>query len=352
MNDMKDLLTNMAGAGLLATEPQAEQQIEPPQPQAEEPQEAIEPTIVEEAPPIKEEEQPQIVDEEPEVVVAEEVSIDFTPLKEMGIEAKDWDDVKSHIETLKQEAQQYKAQADTRFANDKVKAINDFVANGGDVDAFVSSEKEISELEGYKENLKTVSPADAYRVYLKNQLGNDEEVEDFMNSLTDVEIKLRGIDVIKNEERVTDQIIGSKRQAVEQMAEQQKQKTERSRDMIAEAVKKVEVINGVKLPQKEVAVLSKFNSPADIIREVFPLDKDGLPIADVWARNLAQVKLGKRASEVLRQKVGNSTKKEVFDKLQNVPTSLQQQHEKPRERSESATTQDIQQLTQVLRGNY
>ena len=304
---------------------------------------AEEPIVAE---PVVDEEEAIIVDDEP--IEAPALDIDLSWAKDViGKDVKGVEDIKAYVDSVKQERDIFKAQAETKFANEKVKAINDYVSSGGDIDKYVGAEQEIADLEGYLESVKTFSPQEAYKAYLINRLGNAEEAEDALASMTDTDIKLRGLEVLDGEAKNTKSTIEAKRKSIESLVNEQKQKTERSKDMVAEAIKKVEVINGVKLPKSELNNLMKFNSTADIIRELFPLDNEGLPIAEAWARTYAQVKLGERAAKVLKQKVSTDTRKQEFKELHNVQQPLQQHVEKPRD-NKHLTADQVDELAALI----
>lgn len=331
MSTLTDVLDATVGVTPAATESPIEQALdmvqtpEPPQDAPPPQEEVVEQAPVEEA----------VVEDENEVI--EQPTFDFTELEQFGI--KSVDDVKA----MKDNLESYKQQAETKFADEKIKELNDYVLNGGDMKKYVEAEKEIANYEEYHAQLDTVDPVEAYKANLKNLQLTDEEVEEIMDTMTDAQKKLEGKKIIAQEKLAVSQVINEKKSALTVQTQQQAERQSKVKDVVSSAIDKLEAVTNVKVSAKDREVLKQY-APNDLIRKYFPLDEGGLPKADVWAKSAAILEFAERNAKILQQKVATQTKKQEFDKLHNVKQPIQQEAVREQKASKHATMEDIMAL--------
>jgi hypothetical protein len=70
--------------------------------------------------------------------------------KEIGIEAKNKKQLKEFIETSKS----YKEKAESKFANEELKKLDDYVRDGGDIKNYLKIESKIGELDAIKQEVR------------------------------------------------------------------------------------------------------------------------------------------------------------------------------------------------------
>lgn len=295
-----------------------------PEPVVEEPQV--------ETPPVENE----VVEDDNEVII-DQPEFDFTQLAEYGI--KSVDDVKELTESLKN----YKQIAETKFANDKVKEINDYVLSGGDIKKYVDAEKEIANYEDYAEQLAKVNPVDAYKESLKTMGLNEEEIEEHLDSMTDTQKKLEGMKIINQEKAAVAQMITEKKTSLSNTVAKQSEMQTKVKDVMASAIDGLQSVLNVKTSAKDRDVLKQQN-PNDLIRKHFPLDEAGMPIGSAWAKSAAILEFAERNAKILQQKVASEVKKQEFDKLHNVQHPIQQEAAKLEKQTQFATIDDVRAL--------
>ena len=175
------------------------QQVEPEtvQPQEEEQSEELnEPVNDNVADPVIE----QAEEEELVILpdVAEETEIAEPSLNGLtevfGNEFKSKEEAKLYLETLKSENEKLKQETETVFANDTVKALNDYMKSGGvEEKEFLDTKYNQSKIATAIEQVKELDPLLIVKEDLKvNQGLTEDEIELYMSTENEVKLKIEG----------------------------------------------------------------------------------------------------------------------------------------------------------------
>ena len=303
--------------------------------------------VVQEQPVVQEEtqveEQPQVeavteqAQEEPELIVlppAEEEEqqeqvqqttsegVDLTEI--FGDTFKSKDEAKQFVETLKSENEKLKQQTENVFANDTVKALNEYMKNGGaEEKEFLDTKYNQSKISTTIEQVQNLDPLAIVREDLKVNHGlTEDEIELYMTTENEVKLKIEG-NKLKNNylEKLNISLEQSKQQEAD-MVRNAQVRQQKFAEKIQSYVGDLKEVSGVQVDNTDKKTLLKnLSNPADFIRKYFPLDKDGMPTKD-WVVNAAKLETHSRLVSVVSNKVKSAKAegaKDVFNQLHNVP---------------------------------
>lgn len=267
----------------------------------------------------------EIVLEEPtkedEIVFIDDAPIQDTPTLDyseiFGDEVKTKEDAKKYIETIKQASEDV-------FANDTVKALNNYIKNGGGNEKdFLDTKNQQQIIQKNIESLKTFDPIEAVKYDLKATHDlSDEEIEDFMAGKSQVELKIEG-NKIKNTwiGELNETLQHSLQQEVE-MVKSVEAKNNQFKQLIQSYVGELKAVDSIQVSDADKKTLSaNLANPNDFLRKHFPLDKNGLPTKE-WVENAQRLLGSPRLASTLKTKISHaetSGKKEVFNNLSNIP---------------------------------
>lgn len=267
----------------------------------------------------------EIVIEEPtkedEIVFIDDVPISETPTLDyseiFGDEIKTKEDAKKYIETIKQASEDV-------FANDTVKALNNYIKNGGGNEKdFLDIKNQQQTIQKNIESLKTFDPIEAVKYDLKATHDlSDDEIEDFIASKFQVELKIEG-NKIKNTwiGELNEMLQQSIQQEVE-MVKNVEAKNNQFKQLIQSYVGELKAVDSIQVSDADKKTLSvNLANPNDFLRKHFPLDKNGLPTKE-WVENAQRLLGSSRLASTLKTKISHaetSGKKEVFNNLSNIP---------------------------------
>jgi hypothetical protein len=301
--------------------------------QAQEPQ--VEAPKVEERPVQQAPEQQEIKEVKQEVVAEEDELIEFVDDEQQQIEtqpqtielftsilpeAKSVDDVKNYIKQVDEERLKYKVQAEDKWANEKVRQLNDYVKSGGDIDNYLSRKETIRQYDHQIEAVKGIDPIEAVKFNLKAQGVSEDLIEAYVDNTPEVNLRIEGTKIINQEVQA---LISGKTQLEQQEAvelEQLTAKRERFQsELNAQADKIAQVLN-VKVSEKDRQHLKESVKDAhQVLRKYFPVDESGNFKADTFMENVALLELGRKYASQLRKMATGNGERKVFDKLQNIP---------------------------------
>lgn len=281
----------------------------------------------------------EVVTDEPEVPVQEEEEIimeddeqpsvtepdsPFAKAKEvLGFEVKSLDDIKT---VLSQKEQEFNTkleslkEANTLVQSDELRDLVSHVQKGGKVADFKDAEAEISNLEAQKQNLSKVEPKVAYRAYLKEDLGlNDDEIEDYLATKADIEISLEGKKLIKEWENQMTSQINEKRNHIETVKAKQTEKYNSLVTGIRNTIESTKAVLGVSVTPSDKQMLSKLaEQPLKTLSQFFPVDEQGNYVAEVWTKNLALLALANKKADVLKRKASSDGARQVIEGRTNI----------------------------------
>lgn len=167
---------------------QVQQEVEQVEQPAEETQEVEQPEkeVVEQATETMVEEKKDdeliFLDDQPTV---ETPTLDFSEI--FGDEVKTKEEAKNYIEKIKQASEEV-------FANDTVKALNNYLKNGGsDEKNFLDTKHAQTTIKNNIEQLKTYDPIEAVKYDLKATHGlQDDEIEEYISTKSPIDLKIEG----------------------------------------------------------------------------------------------------------------------------------------------------------------
>lgn len=302
--------------------PQAEQVAE--QPQAEVEQKVEQPTEQKVEAKPQEEELIEFADED-EPVRQEQPQYQEL-ITSLMPEAKSIDDVKTYLKQVEEERLKYKVEAEDKWANDKVKQLNDYVKSGGDIDNYLSRKENIRQYDSQIEAVKSLDPIDAVKLSLKAQGLQDDLIEAYVDNTPEVNLKIEGTKIINQE---VQSLISGKTQLEQQEATELQEltaKRERFKNEVNTQVDKLTQVLGVKVSEKDKQVLKEtVQDPQQILRKYFPVDEKGNLKAETFAENVALLELGRKYASHLKKMAMGQGERKVFDKLQNIPENKAQQ---------------------------
>lgn len=268
-------------------------------------------------------EEPELVilpDEETEVI--EQTLNGITEI--FGNEFKTKEEAKQYVETLKSENETLKKQGEEIFANDTVKALNDYMKNGGaNEKEFLDTKFHQQQIQSSIEQVKNLDPLEVVKHDYKVNHGlTDEEVESLVSLKTEVELKVEGNKLKKEYINTLENTLVQSKQQEADMIKNVEVKQQQFKERIASYVGELKEVGGVQVNDKDRQRLSSnLSNPAEFIRKHFPLDEKGLPTKE-WAVTAAKLETHNRLVSTLKNKVQSAAteaKKEVFNQLHNIP---------------------------------
>lgn len=308
--------------------PTVEQEIV--QPQEEEKQEELnEPVNDNVAEPVEtetqeEEEQLIILPDATEETVAEPTLNELTEV--FGSDFKSKEEAKQYLETLKSENEKLKQEGETVFANDTVKALNDYMKSGGvEEKEFLDTKYNQSKIATAIEQVKELDPLLIVKEDLKvNQGLSEDEIELYMSTENEVKLKIEGNRLKKDYLNQLESSLNQSKQQEADMIKSAQEKQFKFTEKIQSYVGDLKDVGGVQVSDTDKKVLLKnLSSAGDFIRKHFPLDKDGLPTKE-WAINAAKLETHARLVTEVKNKVKSAKAegvKEAFNQLHNIPAS-------------------------------
>lgn len=300
-----------------AQEPQAQTQVEQPREQPKEESKPVEQTA-------EQEDLIEFVDED-ETPKADNNQF-YEIISSILPEAKSPDDVKSYIKQIDEERLKYKVEAEDKWANDRVKQLNDYVKSGGDIDNYLSRKETIRQYDSQIEAVKTIDPIDAVKVSLKAQGLGEDLIEAYIDNTPEVNLKIEGTKIINQE---VQNLLQTKAQLEQQEAVELQEltaKRERFQNEINTQADKLTQVLGVKVNEKDRQALKETLRDAhQVLRKYFPVDEKGNFKADTFLENVAMLELGRKYASQLKKMAQGNGERKVFDKLQNIPNQQAQQ---------------------------
>lgn len=262
--------------------------------------------------------------------VVEETVTTETSLKDLtevfGSEFKSKEEAKQYIETLKSENDNLKQQSETVFATDTVKALNDYMKNGGaEEKEFLDTKYNQSKIATAIEQVKALDPLAIVKEDLKiNQGLTEDEIEIYMTTENEVKLKIDGNRLKKDYLNQLESSLDQSKQQEADMIQSAQTKQLKFTEKIQSYVGEIKEVGGVQVSDIDKKVLLKnLSSAGDFIRKHFPLDKDGLPTKE-WVVNAAKLETHTRLVTAVKNKVNNAKAegiKEGFNQLHNIPAS-------------------------------
>ena len=243
-------------------------------------------------------------------------TVDYTEI--FGEEVKTKEDAKKYIETIKQASESV-------FANDTVKALNDYLKNGGsDEKNFLDTKHAQTAIKNNIEQLKTYDPIEAVKYDLKATHGlEDEEIEEYLSTKNAIDLKIEG-NKIKN--NWIGELNESLQQSIQQEVEMVKSvelRTQQFNQKVQSYIGELKAVDSIQVNESDKKMLAtNLSNPNDFLRKHFPLDKNGLPTKE-WVENAQRLLSRPRLASELKTKVNQAETnggKKVFNNLHNIPT--------------------------------
>jgi hypothetical protein len=242
--------------------------------------------------------------------------------QELGIEAQSPEDIKARWVELNDNLNKYKVQAEDKYANDKIRQLNDYVKQGGDIDTYLSRREQIRQIDTQIEAIKSLDPIEAVKFSLKQQGLSDDDVQAYIDSEQEIKLKVEGMRLINAEVQALSQ---GKVQFEQQEAAELEQMTKRREQYqakVSEAIDKVTNVYGIKVNDKDRVALKQLSQdPHQILRKYFPVDETGQIKADVLAKNVALLELGEKYATHLKRLAQGEGEKKLFGKIGQIPKS-------------------------------
>ena len=267
-------------------------------------------------------------------------------LKEIGIEPiKSVSELKEYISSLKNENEISKQKASEIYANDEIRALNDYVKQGGDLKAYTDDLQNISKYEQTVKYLDTITPADAYKQSIVLQYGvtdfaqlpeeKQQQIADYLEFKNPIEIEIEGRKLINSEKTAYQQEIDKLKNGIEKSKEILQKKNEAYASNVSKSIQSLAGVDGIKVSETEKQELATIlKDPKKALSQIMPLDENGLPNVDALVKIIYRAKYGERNAKYLRDKAKSSGKKEVFEKITNSAPKELTAH------SKSVTTND------------
>lgn len=327
-------------AQVLGNEPQAPQEQTQEQQAAQNTQEQTESTnetdnpdlAVSEATTTETEAEEQPTEEE-EIILddSDDLHVDdsspFAKSKDiLGFEVKSLEDVKGILAQKDKEFQEqlskYK-EAQTVFANDELKELNEFVAKGGKIQDFKDATVEIGTIESQLKQVQAVDPIEAYKAYLKDDLGlSNEQIEDHIEQQGEITATIEGKKLIKGWESHLTTQLSQKKSAIENRKLEQQKKYEQLSKGIADAADKMTNILGVSATSSDKALIKQLAAqPLKVVSKYFPVDEQGNYVVETWAKSIATLELAAKKAERLKTHAQSQGAKQTVQGRANVPTN-------------------------------
>lgn len=283
--------------------------------------------IVEEKKETVEDDEPiELADDEEKVDIKSEIN--FDDLKEIGIEVKSKNELKDVLSSLKNEVATYKAKSEEIYANDKIRELNDFVKNGGDIEAYTNNVQVVAQHKKTIENLTKVSPLEAYKFSILQQYGvstleelpedKQQEVEDYIDSKPNIEKEIEGKKIISSEINAYKTEVERIEKGNEEAKQLLQEKNEKYISKVSKSIQSLTAVDGIKVTdtaKQELATILK--DPKKALQMLMPLDEYGLPDADAFVSMVYRHKYGEKNMKALAKKAKSAGVKEVFGKVTN-----------------------------------
>lgn len=245
--------------------------------------------------------------------------------QQIGLNAKNKEQLKKELSTLKGQLEEFRGKAEAKFANEEVAKLDQFVREGGDLKAFLRLEDEYGSLLAQKEQIESLSDIDAWEVRVRLNLANagygEDDIEEqlaLMAESTDDAKKLRiGKEFKKNEISNLDTSINNAKTKKDNEILAAQQKGEKFSQSIKAEIDRTDKVGNIRLSVEQKNDLKNEN-PKEFIKKFFPIDKDGNPIADQWAKSMFLIKYGLDSVKSAYKQGQSKAKREKFDALSNV----------------------------------
>ncbi len=297
---------------------QVQQEVEQVEQPAEETQEVEQPEkeVVEQATETMVEEKKDdeliFLDDQPTV---ETPTLDFSEI--FGDEVKTKEEAKNYIEKIKQASEEV-------FANDTVKALNNYLKNGGsDEKNFLDTKHAQTTIKNNIEQLKTYDPIEAVKYDLKATHGlQDDEIEEYISTKSPIDLKIEG-------NKLKNNWIGELNETLQQSIQQEvdmiksvELKTQQFNQKVQSYIGDLKAVDNIQVNESDKKMLATtLADPNNFLRKHFPLDKNGLPTKE-WVENAQRLLSRPRLASELKTKVNQAKTdggKEVFNNLSNIP---------------------------------
>lgn len=257
-----------------------------------------------------------------DVVEAEEQIVKIS--SELGLTAKTSQQLKKELEAIKEEAQQFKALAETKFANDEVARLDQYVREGGDLGKFLKIEDEYTSLATEKAQIESLSDVDAWEVRLRLSLAEsygEDEIDEQIEVLSETTDDAKKVRIGKEFKKGQISALESKLSLVQSKKEAEiaeaKKRGEHFSNTIKAEIDKTDKVGQVRLNIEQRQALKNEN-PKEFIKTFFPVDKEGNPVASEWAKSMFLLKFGMDSIKKAYEKGLSKSKKENFEALANV----------------------------------
>lgn len=298
-------------------------------------EEKIEPKVEDEAPSVDVVEDKDTNEESDEIEFGDEDENDnndddsiIALSKEIGIDVKNKKQLKEFIETSKS----YKEKAESKFANDELRKLDEYVRDGGDIKGYLKIESKIGEIEAIKQEVEKMSNTEAYEIYLRKKLSEDGMFDD-----AEIDEQIEGM-MLVDEDKI--ERVGKKYKddALLQLKQELQNETDKKEKEILGIKERTTVFNTE--IQKGISALSKVDgvivkaeqkaqlqdlakNPKQVIKDFFPIDENGVPNAEVWAKNIFTLMNHKANLKLAFEKGKSNAKKELYNGMGNVNDGIQ-----------------------------
>lgn len=244
--------------------------------------------------------------------------------KELGFEIKDPTAIKAKLEEYKTQLEQA-----PKFANDRIKELNEFALKGGKVADIEKIDSELQAIDSHIQNITQADPIEAWKLHHKEDIGlTDDEVETLLESKGEVVAKVEGKTLIKQWETNLLNQKQTKQGERAKMRDAQEAKYAALTNGIKDSLAKKTSLYSVKLSENDIAKVSKLaETPLRAIEQFFPYDEQGNPVVEVWAENFAKLTLGDSKANTLFKKAKSDGGRQVIaarsnGQLQRNPTAM------------------------------
>ena len=293
--------------------------------------EVVEVPVQETTPAVENIEEPLIVLPESEVEQTQ-TTTSIPDLSDIfGSELKTKDEIKQYVESLKTKAESAEKENETIFANDTVKALNEYLKKGGgDEREFLDAKSAQKKTESLIDYINKSNPIEIYKQDLMLPLEEGglgltaDEVEEHIFTKTELELKIEGNKAKIKHLGFQQEILNNQKQQEVDMVRNVEAKSQMFKEKIQSYVNELKDVDGIQVSDTDKKALSKIlANPTAYLKTAFPLDANGLPTKD-WAVNAMRLHNNKRIISELKNKVSNaktSGAKEVFNALHNIPNN-------------------------------
>lgn len=280
----------------------------------------------------------ELEEEKPASITGEDDKFNPDEYKEIGVEIKSKAELKEYISSLKNERDTFRAKSEEVYANEKIRELNEFVKNGGDIERYTTDLQTVANYKNVIEQLKKVNPVEAYEISMLKKLGvnsaaelsDDDRVEFdlLMSSKSGLEKKMEGLNIINAEIAAYQGEVEKIETGITKAKENLDKKNAQYISKVTKAVQSLTGVDGIRVKEAEKQELLQYlKNPKEALAKAIPLDEDGLPDAGALVEFIYRHKYGKRNTEILLSKARSKGKQEVFEKLDNSATKEIRQHD-------------------------